>query len=135
MNDSRFYTISTLTDGTNSLVLTRLGANDPNFNLRNESGYMVRTKDKKNYTFVSIIEPHGSFGPKLESVQDPHSKDENIQILKQDDNYTVVLVAFKNKKTYTLAFSNKEVKPDSKHKVSINGKNTEWRGNYTLITN
>lgn len=135
LNDSRFYTISTLTDDTNSLVLTRLGANDPNFNLRNESGYMVRTKDKKNYTFVSIIEPHGSFDPKLESVQDPHSKVETIQILKQDENYSVVLVTFKNKKSYTLAFSNKEAKPDSKHKVSINGKNMEWRGNYTLITN
>lgn len=135
LNDSRFYTISTLTDDTNSLVLTRLGANDPNFNLRNESGYMVRTKDKKNYTFVSIIEPHGSFDPKLESVQDPHSKVETIQILKQDENYTVVLVTFKNKKSYTLAFSNKEAKSDSRHKVSINGKNMEWRGNYTLITN
>lgn len=135
LNDSRFYTISTLTDDTNSLVLTRLGANDPNFNLRNESGYMVRTKDKKNYTFVSIIEPHGSFDPKLESVQDPHSKVETIQILKQDENYTVVIVTFKNKKSYTLAFSNKEAKPNSKHKVSINGKNMEWRGNYTLITN
>lgn len=135
LNDSRFYTISTLTDDTNSLVLTRLGANDPNFNLRNESGYMVRTKDKKNYTFVSIIEPHGSFDPKLESVQDPHSKVENIQILKQDDNYTVVLVMFKNKKSYTLAFSNKEAKQDFKHKISINGKNIEWKGNYTLITN
>lgn len=135
LNDSRFYTISTLTDDTNNLVLTRLGANDPNFNLRNESGYMVRTKDKKNHTFVSIIEPHGSFDPKLESVQDPHSKVETIQILRQDENYTVVLVTFKNKKSYTLVFSNKEAKSDSKHKVSINGKNMEWRGNYTLITN
>ena len=135
LNDSRFYTISTLTDDTNSLVLTRLGANDPNFNLRNESGYMVRTKDKKNYTFVSIIEPHGSFDPKLESVQDPHSKVESIQILKQDESYTAVLVTFKNKKSYTLAFSNKEAKPDSKHKLSINGKSMEWKGNYILITN
>lgn len=135
LNDSRFYTISTLTDDTNKIVMTRLGANDPNFNLRNESGYMVRASDKKNYTFVSIIEPHGSFDPKLESVQDPHSKVEAIQILKQDDNYTAVLVTFKNKKSYTLLFANKETKPATKHKMTINGKNTEWKGSYTLITN
>lgn len=135
LNDSRFYTISTITDENTQLFLTRLGANDPNFNLRNESGYLVRTKDKKNYTFVSVIEPHGSFDPKLESVQDPHSKVEAIQILKQDENYTIVQVNFKNKKTYTLAFANKEAKPTAKHKVSINGKNIEWKGNYTLITN
>lgn len=135
LNDSRFYTISTLTDDTNKLVMTRLGANDPNFNLRNESGYMVRTNNKKNYTFVSIIEPHGSFDPKLESVQDPHSKIESIQILKQDENYTAVQVNFKNKKTYTLLFANKETTPATKHKISIGGKNIEWKGNYTLITN
>jgi hypothetical protein len=134
LNDSRFYTISTLTADSDKLVVTRLGANDPNFNLRNESGYMIRTNDKKNYTFVSVIEPHGSFDPKLESVQDPHSKVESIQILKQDENYTAISVHFKNKTSYTLVFVNNETTPTSKHQISINGKNREWKGNYTLIT-
>jgi hypothetical protein len=135
LNDSRFYTISTLTDDSNKVVVTRLGANDPNFNLRNESGYMIRTNDKQNYTFVSVIEPHGSFDAKLESVQDPHSKLESIQILKQDENYTAILVNFKNNKSYTLIFANKETSPTSKHKIFLKGKNMEWKGSYTLITN
>lgn len=135
LNDSRFYTISTITDENSKLFFTRLGANDPNFNLRNESGYLVRNINKKDYTFVSVIEPHGSFDPKLESVQDPHSKVENIQILKQDENYTAVSVSLKNKKTYTLLFANKKSKAATKHKLSANGKTYEWKGNYKLITN
>jgi len=135
LNDSRFYTISTITDENSKLFFTRLGANDPNFNLRNESGYLIRNSNKKDYTFVSVIEPHGSFDPKLESVQDPHSKVEGIQILKQDENYTAVSVSMKNKKTYTLLFANKKSKADAKHKLSANGKTYEWKGNYKLITN
>ncbi|WP_296144585.1 alginate lyase family protein [uncultured Flavobacterium sp.] len=135
LNDSRFYTISTITDENSKLFFTRLGANDPNFNLRNESGYLIRNANKKDYTFVSVIEPHGSFDPKLESVQDPHSKVENIQILKQDENYTAISVSLKNKKTYTLLFTNKKSKADAKHKLSANGKTYEWKGNYKLITN
>lgn len=135
LNDSRFYTISTITDENSKLFFTRLGANDPNFNLRNESGYLIRNANKKDYTFISVIEPHGSFDPKLESVQDPHSKVESIQLLKQDENYTAVSVSMKNKKTYTLLFANKKSKADAKHKLTANGKTYEWKGNYKLITN
>ena len=135
LNDSRFYTISTITDQNNKLFFTRLGANDPNFNLRNESGYMLRATDKKDYTFVSIIEPHGSFDPKLESVQDPHSGVEVLQLLKQDEDYTAVLVTFKNKKSYTLLFANKPSAAATKQKISINGKKYDWTGSYKLIEN
>ena len=68
---------------------------------------MVRNENKDNYTFVSVIEPHGSFDPKLESVQDPHSKVTNISLLQQDEKYTAVSVSFKNGKKYTLLFANK----------------------------
>lgn len=133
LNDSRFYTISTMTDANTKLFMTRLGAGDPNFNLRNESGYMVRVGDRKDYTFVSVIEPHGSFDPKLESVQDPHSKVANISLLQQDASYTAVRVTFTNKETYMLLFANGATAPNTTHKLSLEGKKYEWKGNYTVI--
>ncbi len=134
LNDTRFYTISTLTDAATQLVFTKVGANDPKFNLRNESGYMVRTEGKDNHTFVNVIEPHGSFDPKLESVQDPHSKVKSISLLKQDHNYTAVAVEMKNSKKYTLLFANKPQDAKSAHKLKINNKEYAWKGNYKLIT-
>lgn len=133
LNDTRFYTISTITDADTQLLFTKVGANDPKFNLRNESGYMVRVADKDNHTFVSVIEPHGSFDPKLESVQDPHSKVQDIKLLKQDENYTAVSVTMKGKK-YTLLFANKKQDAKASHKLKINNKEYAWKGNYKLIT-
>jgi hypothetical protein len=133
LNDTRFYTITTLTDINTQLLLTKVGANDPKFNLRNESGYMVREEGKDNHTFVSVIEPHGSFDPKLESVQDPHSKVQEIKLLKDDGNYTAVSVAMKGKK-YTLLFANKTQDANKQHKLKINNKEYAWKGSYKLIT-
>jgi hypothetical protein len=133
LNDTRFYTISTLTDATAKLVFTKVGANDPKFNLRNESGYMVRTENKDNYTFVNVIEPHGSFDPKLESVQDPHSKVKNIKLLQQDPNYTAVAVEFNNGKMYTLLFTNKAGNAKASHSLKLDGQQYKWTGNYKLI--
>ncbi|MGV3459785.1 MAG: alginate lyase family protein [Flavobacterium sp.] len=133
LNDTRFYTISTMTDASEKLVFTKAGANDPNFNLRNEAGYMVRTADKGNHTFVSVIEPHGSFDPKLESVQDPHSKVKNITLVKQDDNYTIVAVDFINGKSYTLLFANKGSDAKKQHKLKVGNQEYKWTGNYNLI--
>lgn len=133
LNDTRFYTISTLTDESTKMVFTKIGANDPKFNLRNEHGYMVRTEGRDNHTFVSVIEPHGSFDPKLESVQDPHSKITDIKLLQQDEEYTAVSVSFKTGKTYLLLFANKKQDANKKNKLKLNGKQYDWKGNYKLI--
>ncbi|WP_159799643.1 alginate lyase family protein [Flavobacterium sp. MK4S-17] len=135
LNDSRFYTISTVTDTDTQLVFTKAGANDPKFNLRAESGYMVRVNSKDNYTFVSVIEPHGSFDPKLESVQDPHSKITAIKLLHNDKNYTALSVTFKNNKEYILMFANKPAKANTAHTLTLGGKKYSWNGNYKLLIN
>lgn len=45
----RFYSIVTLTNANTELMLTRLGANDPDFNLRNETAFMLPTSGNKSY--------------------------------------------------------------------------------------
>ena len=60
LNDNgRFYTQTNLVESDEAILFTQIGANDPNFNLRNEQGYIRRVNAAKNYQFISILERHG----------------------------------------------------------------------------
>jgi hypothetical protein len=134
LDGRKFYSISTITDTNTELLFTKSGANDPNFDLRNEPGYLIRNKGKDNYTFVSVIEPHGSFEPVPELVADSHSAVREIKLRKDDSESTVISVIFNNGKTYLLLLA---AVPNDKatHKVILDGKPYHWQGNYKLIEN
>ncbi|WP_299246534.1 heparinase II/III family protein [uncultured Aquimarina sp.] len=135
LNQNRFYSISSLINPKSKMVFSKLGANDPNFNLRNDSSYMLRESDKKDHVFINVIEPHGNFDPKLESVQNPHSDVNTIQLVHSDDNYTIVKITFKNDEQYTLAIVNQEHDPHKKHQITVDDQEYQWTGNYNLKTN
>ncbi|MDH7448074.1 heparinase II/III domain-containing protein [Aquimarina sp. 2201CG14-23] len=135
LNQNRFYSISSIINPNSAMVFSRLGANDPNFNLRNDASYMIRENNKEDHVFVNIIEPHGNFDPKLESVQNPHSDIKNIQLIHSDDTYTIVKVIFKNEEHYTLMIVNKEHDPHKQHKITVDTIEYQWTGNYNLKTN
>lgn len=78
LNNSKFYTITTLTNPETSLFLNRIGANDPNFNLRNEPSFMLRDRSK-NRTFLTVIEPHGSFKADAEQTRGSLSNVKSIR--------------------------------------------------------
>ncbi|MBW1295788.1 heparinase II/III domain-containing protein [Aquimarina litoralis] len=135
LNKNRFYSISSLISKDSKMVFSLLGANDPEFNLRNDASYMLRENDKKDHVFVNVVEPHGNFDPKLESVQNPHSSVKHIQLLFSDEFYTVVKVMFANGENYTLTIVNQEHDPHKKHTITIDDQEFQWTGNYNLKTN
>ena len=135
LNKNRFYSISSLVSKNSKMVFSLLGANDPEFNLRNDASYMLRENDKKDHVFVNIIEPHGNFDPKLESVQNPHSRVKHIQLLFSDEHYTIVKAIFNNNESYTLAIVNKDHDPHKKHTITVEDQEFQWTGNYNLKTN
>ena len=55
-NNNKFYTLTTTTDLNDELLFTRLGANDPEFNLRRDPALVLRRQNAKNTVFVSTIE-------------------------------------------------------------------------------
>lgn len=95
LNGNRFYTVTTLTTPSTALLLNRIGANDPNFNLRNEPAFMLREK-AKDKVFLSVIEPHGEFNPREEYTIQPYSAIKNISLSK--DHQTVLITTAKDEK-------------------------------------
>jgi len=72
--NGRFYTQTSAVDGDESFLFTQIGANDPNFNLRNEQGFVRRVNGKKYHQFVSLLEPHGEYNPSKEYAIEATSK-------------------------------------------------------------
>lgn len=95
LNGNRFYTITSLTTPDTRLYLNRIGAGDPNFNLRNEPAFML-SENARNKVFVSVIEPHGEFNPREEYTIQPYSAIKEVNL--SSDKRTVEITTVKGEK-------------------------------------
>lgn len=130
----KFYTLTTATLMTDDIVFTRLGANDPSFNLRRDAGLMLRRNHIGNTTFVSAIEPHGSYSPVSELSLNPNSNIAEVAVLIDSDAYTAVAIKDKQNQTSLLIIANQNASSSKSHKLKIGNKTVHWQGPYHLTT-
>ena len=126
--DDRFYSLSTLTSEGDQIYFTRLGANDPEFNLRPEPCVMHRSHGKDK-TFVSVLETHGEYNPQLEYTLNPYCLVSDIQLIYDTDEYTIIKISTKEDFFMTICFSNNDSSKDAEH--SVNG--WTWKGTYKVF--
>ncbi|WP_372772217.1 heparinase II/III family protein [Mangrovibacterium sp.] len=101
MNKTSFYTMSVLTSPATKLVLTRLGANDPDFNLRNLQGMMIREPKSKNLSRLVVYEVHGNYNPVSESVMQSEGSVKNLS-LEESSAGTTINIELKTDKVIHL---------------------------------
>lgn len=123
----RFYTITSNTGESDKVFFTQIGGADPEFNLRNEHGIIIRKKGKEK-TYVNILEPHGIFNPVREFTKDSKSSFNNVKIIYDDDNYTIVNLIGKNGIDWKLLISNNNKNENTTHRVQVSNENYEWVG-------
>ena len=131
LNTDRFYTYSTLGNKNEKFVFSQIGANDKSFNLRNEDLIIHRIPSSKNHTFISVLETHGEYNPRLEFTKNAKSsiiKIEHSNFL----NKTLVKLHFINGDIYTLAISD-EGNWKSNHVIDEDNINIKWLGHYTFF--
>ncbi len=102
LNNNKFYSIVMPSLESTKYFFNRIGANDPNFNLRNEPSLMIREKGNSAF-FLSVIEPHGEFNPREEYTIQAESNIKNVQCQSElsvddPDNKTVLISTKDNKK-------------------------------------
>lgn len=134
LNDNgKFYTQTNVTDGDTQVLFTRIGANDPNFNLRNESGFIYRKQNAKSHTFVSVLEPHGQYNPAKEFTLSAESQIKDLKFTEQHAIQLIEITLVDNSQ-YLVAI-NTTTKTTSTTKTSFKHLNTEHRfdGRFTLI--
>ncbi|MGC4129355.1 MAG: alginate lyase family protein [Bergeyella sp.] len=132
LSDNTFYTLTTSTSKNDELILARIGANDPDFNLRRESAFIIRKKDQKDALFVSVLETHGSYSPVSELTKNPFGNLKNLEIAYQDSDYTAVKWTTKNDHSKLFLMCQSDSSKTKKHTVTIGGKKFSWKGAFSL---
>jgi len=132
LNKGKFYTLTTLSTTNDELLFTRIGANDPAFNLRREAALMLRRKNTKNTLFISIIEAHGSYSPVTESAKNSKSSIKDLKVVLDSDEYTAIEITNVNGKTKLFITANTNASKETKHTLRINNEEFSWKGSYIL---
>jgi hypothetical protein len=133
LNEKSFYTISSLVADSAQFFFTRIGANDPNFNLRRDPSYIMRTKSISP-TFLNVIELHGNYSTVAELANGAYSSLSAIQLLQDDANYTVGKIIYKNNSVIVMQ-SNSKFESNQKHVFKNADYNFEWIGPYAIFYN
>lgn len=108
-NGDRFYTVSTATTAASELKFLRLGANDPDFNLRTSStAWLVREPKATNHTFVSLIETHGQYDVVWETSANLVTQCQSVRIKENNDRQLVVEITYKGKPIIVTFDKNKK---------------------------
>lgn len=130
LGNGKYYTLTSATETADELLLTRLGANDPDFNLRRDAALMIRRKDTASTTFASVIEPHGSYSPVSELSVNSDSSIAQLTVVHDDDQYTAVSIDNVKGQKSIFILSNTDAAQNTKHKLKMNGKVYRWTGPY-----
>jgi len=130
MNNNIFYSLTSTTKDSDELLLTRIGANDPQFNLRRDPALILRRKSTADTTFVSVLESHGSYSPVTELAFNSDSHINELKIALDNKDYTAVTIEDMNEKQILFIVANENSSADKKHHLSINGQAYHWSGPY-----
>ena len=130
MANRKFYTLTSVADAADELLFTRLGANDPEFNLRRDPAFMVRRNGAGNTVFVTVIEPHGSYSPVSENALNSNSNIAGLKLVHDDENYTAVTIEDLQGHTSMFIMSNNDAANSTRHELKIDGKQYGWSGPY-----
>jgi hypothetical protein len=130
LNEGKFYTLTSVTNANDELLFTRIGANDPEFNLRREAALMLRRKNTKNTLFVSAVEAHGGYSPVTESAVNSNSYIKELKVVLDTEDYTVIQITNIKGNTKLFITANTSASKEAKHNLKINDKNYEWSGSY-----
>ena len=129
--DKTFYTVtSSVPEGTD-VIFVEIGANDPDFNLRREPGFILRSASNSGMSFASVIEPHGEYNATAEYTLNSHSNIKSVQHFESNGN-TYVRIETKDGQKLGLAVA-ENVDSDAVHEVDVDGVVVSWTGPYKLF--
>lgn len=129
-HNHKFYTLTTVTKNNDKLLFTRIGANDPDFNLRRDPSFILRRDNAKNTTFISVIESHGNYSPVTESAVNSKSNIQEIKTILDTDIYTAISMSTVSGKSNLFITTNQNTDKETIHTLKINNNTYEWSGPY-----
>ncbi|MEO1253581.1 MAG: heparinase II/III family protein [Bacteroidota bacterium] len=135
-NKKNFYTMTSAVKKGDKALFTRIGANDPNFNLRRDPGFIHRRLGG-NTLFASLYEMHGSYSYSSEIPLNSFSSVAELKTLYNSEEYVAIRFSLKTGEVYQFAFALKDKDETKNHRIDLTNDELTWTGTYQFkkITN
>lgn len=126
-NQKNFYTVTSAVQAGDQALLTRIGANDPNFNLRRDPG-LIHRRTGGNTLFASLYESHGRYSYADEIPINSFTAVASLEVLHESADYIAVAFALKSGKQYYFAISQNNADESQAHSLQVEGEKLDWTG-------
>ncbi|WP_296007868.1 alginate lyase family protein [uncultured Alistipes sp.] len=128
----RFYSLTTATTPDTEMIFAQTGADDPDFNLRTEKVYMLRERAKRNHTFFSSLETHGTYDLQVEQSDNLTASCRGVRLLCDTPDYTVALAEYEGGHRVVLCVANRAADADRRHEAATSEGTFVWSGPYDI---
>ena len=123
--DDQFYTLTYTSGHAQKAFLARLGANDPNNNLRNEQAMVLRAEET-DAVFFSVYERHGRYDNDEEVTVFSGGSVQDLEIDRSGGVSVYTLVSETGKTIRLLMADN--IDADAEHSLVYAGETLSWTG-------
>lgn len=127
LSNNTFHTLTTTTLENDELILARIGAADPQQNLRRDPVLILRRSDTKSTVFASVVETHGGYDAVTESARNSRSSISKLEVVHDSESYLAVIIeSLKGSRSlFIVAADGRE---DLSHRMTVTGVPVEWTG-------
>jgi hypothetical protein len=125
-DQGRFYDYVFASSDVDQVVLTELGANDPNYNLRNERAFILRGDDRDGFALAGVLEPHGSYSAAEEYARDTIASVKAVERA-SENGADLVLIRLNSGKALAIGVS-WDPDPAKRHRVAAPDGVYAWTG-------
>lgn len=123
--DDQFYTLTYVSDRDTHAFLTRLGANDPNNNLRNEQAMILRAEDS-DVSMFSVYERHGRYDNDEEVTVFSGGSVRDLKIDRSSGADIYTLMPASGEAVRILISDNADASVE--HTITYSGETISWTG-------
>lgn len=128
MGNNHFYTLSLHTESDDQFIFGQLGANDPQFNLRNDPVLIQRRTNTQKTLFVNALEIHGSYSPVTEIALNARTSLGKIEIILQSEAYSIINVHLLEGGSIQVCIAHQQADATKKHQLTMDGQSYTWSG-------
>lgn len=128
-NQKHFYSMTSAASPEDEILFTRIGASDPNFNLRRNPG-LIQRRTAGNTLFASLYEMHGRYSYSDEIPINSFSSITSMEVIHESDAYVVLQFELVTGEQYQFSFSMKDNGATTEHSIQEGKVDLTWTGIY-----
>jgi len=133
LHGNSYYSMVSSATENSEVIFARLGATDPDFNLRSEPAFILR-QTGQDHVFASVLETHGYFNESIEASVGARGLVESVTVIGDNEVGTVVSIKTTTGNTYLYGISNQsDAEQGNEHRVTFEGETYCWKGAFAAL--